>query len=415
MNIKQEPKAEEIKMSVEQETYTTSTNINNHVFNMDNLEKNGKVIQVAQINNDDNIHMNHSIIKQEEGEGRNDPITTYDHMDLSTMPTLDSTKINDHGDKHHAALSSYNNNDINVQDEEINVIESEDEIDIELVDNVYIPQLTPSNDNVNNTCMEISKKAIDMDNIHSHDYNCNNGNNKNNNNDLQQHISQDAVDNNDYNNYNDDISIHQSISQMTLNSNNDDIIIDTSPENTISKDDSDNNIITQLTNGRNGNNDQDQCDSISDKEMYQAALKDSECIKMDVELAKVSLDNDNKGIDDKNQMCDPMVVDVDKKENDIDPYFDGNESDVSSTCSYDIRVLKKIIRDDCIRCGRLLYPVPEQNYTRMKGTPEQYEELRQYARDHCWRCSRHFIIFELEWPLRRNKYFKLSVKNGIKK
>ncbi|CAO3617058.1 unnamed protein product [Cunninghamella echinulata] len=385
------------------------------MYSINNTNNHKKTTKSTKIINS-NTNVNEENIKQEpKGEERNGPVTIYDRMDLSTMLTLDTNKINNHEDKCHATLSSYYNNNTNDQNENINVMESEDdEIDIELVDNAYVSQLTISNDNDNNTRMEISKKGIDTDNIHSHHHNYNNGSNNNNNTNIQQNILLDTVDNR-YSNNCSDISIHQSISQITLNSNKDDIIKDDLPENTDSKDDSDNTMITQLTNGQGDSNDYGQHDSINGKETYQTVPTGTECTKMDVEIAKVSLDNDYKGIGDKNQVCDPMTVDAGKKENDIDPYFDGNESDVSSTCSYEIRVLKKILRDDCMRCGRSLYPVPEQNYTRMKGTPEQYEELRQYARDHCWRCSRHFIIFELEWPLRRNKYFKLSVKNGNKK
>ncbi|CAO3626022.1 unnamed protein product [Cunninghamella blakesleeana] len=219
-------------------------------------------------------------------------------------------------------------------------------------------------------------------------------------NDDDDHMETSIVESEDNN------GIQQSISQMSLNSDYRVTINDDSQQLNINneslKEDTDvakmdietanilvehDKNISMIDNSNNSNDDNDNDNDVVVKEEEE---EDDDIVIKEEEVEEYDdADNDNDGKE---------------KEHGIDSYFDDNDSDVSSTCSFDIRSLKRTIKDDCIRCKRKLYPEPKQEYTRIKGTQEQYEELRQYARDRCWRCSRHFIIYQLEWPLRRNKY-----------
>ncbi|KAI8081709.1 uncharacterized protein BX664DRAFT_380687 [Halteromyces radiatus] len=90
---------------------------------------------------------------------------------------------------------------------------------------------------------------------------------------------------------------------------------------------------------------------------------------------------------------------------------DDCDSDVSSMMTADLQELEDLTTDYCIGCGRTLFPEAEQQYTRTSDLEisHQYQELRRYCYNRCWRCSRHFLIYHLEWPIRRLKKGKKYV------
>lgn len=85
----------------------------------------------------------------------------------------------------------------------------------------------------------------------------------------------------------------------------------------------------------------------------------------------------------------------------MDDFLD-DASDVSSIASDELGVIEDSITDFCIACERSLYSDSVQHYTRSypSNTSKQYQQLRHHAQTRCWRCSRHFLIYHLEWPTR---------------
>ncbi|KAI8342317.1 hypothetical protein BC941DRAFT_412431 [Chlamydoabsidia padenii] len=88
----------------------------------------------------------------------------------------------------------------------------------------------------------------------------------------------------------------------------------------------------------------------------------------------------------------------------MDSFLD-DISDVSSIASDDLAKIEDTISDHCIACDRPLSSATIQRYTRSNnpGSIRQYEQLRHQAQTRCWRCSRHYLIYHLEWPVRWDK------------
>ncbi|CAO3587435.1 unnamed protein product [Absidia cylindrospora] len=104
---------------------------------------------------------------------------------------------------------------------------------------------------------------------------------------------------------------------------------------------------------------------------------------------------------------DPLMKEKIEVDNDVPEwlqsmdYFLDDGSEVSSMCSADLQTLEDSISDTCITCERPLTSESVQRYTRPTTSSTQYQQLRQHAMNRCWRCSRHYLIYQLEWPTRR--------------